>query len=85
MDEIFHAPKIFLLQNDSITELILTALRMENRGPEAPSWSTDHGVSDTLMGDAMIQEITAHLRQLLTRPAIQTQLEDQFRESDHLV
>lgn len=58
---------------------------MANQGPEAPEPSPDHGVGDAFLGDVMSQAITATLRRLLTRPAILTQLGDQFLESDHLV
>lgn len=45
MDEVLHAPKMFPVLNVSVTESIMTSLRIVNQGPEAPEPSADHSTS----------------------------------------
>lgn len=80
-----QVPRTLRIFNESVMDSILTALRMANQGPNAPSPSTAHAGADPLQGDAMIQVITASLRKLLAGPAVLKQMGEQFLEPDHLV
>lgn len=52
---------------------------------EVPDPSSNHGAARTGLVNAIVQESTATLRRLLSRPAVLTELADQFLESDRLV
>lgn len=85
MDELFYAPKILGVLNDSVPESIWMAVRMAIQGPEVLSPSTDHGVDGPLIGHRMSQVITASIKRLLARPTVPTKFVVQFLESDNLV
>lgn len=85
MDEIFHARTMLWVLNDSVAESILTALRMPNQGPDEPGLSQNHGVTDTLMGDATRQEITASQRRLPRTSAMITKVADYCLKYNHLI